>query len=435
MFNSRDEISRVFGLFKEKGIPFIILRSHDFLMDTEISPPNELDIIIPSKYKAEVIDLFLKERYYPGFCKDSWFFGRNLPARRAFHVYFEKVYTRYMGSQTYPELMEYSTESQGCMCLGGAGLLAHLIIVCLIDKKDFPEKHRKRINELLENVKNEEVLNILGKYFTGKAADNIIESLRAGKYREVEKKHRQYMFLFILKKPGNLYGYLKYVKMRLNEKSILPKFGVVAAFIGLDGVGKTTISNSLMEVLKYFGAKYKYVYMGRVRKHVLPMDKIAKKVGISQMKNKNIEKEGYNSAYLIIRDSIYALDMMLRYIINILPYKLFNYVIICDRYAYDVYQDKNQTFISRFVLKFCYPRPDLLFFLDLPDEEIIKRKKEYGSNKRAYLRKSWEEVAVNFKAIKIITDDIDKNIFQIYELISLKLFKCLRSVRNIREKI
>lgn len=418
MRDESNELLNVLRSLREEGIPFIILRGYGFLTDVALDIPSELDIIIPSEYTPKIRAFFRKHRYYEMKYFHSRLFTRLDGCHHTVHVYTNRVYARNMECEEYEEIASGAVLVEGFACLAGIRLAAHLVINCIIDKKHLPLKHIKTIKAETEKAGYEALSIVLNKHFMRSSTDKILNLIRQDRFKDIEKKGVFFLSGFILKRPSRIAGFIKYITKRLADKSILPSRGAVVAFTGTDGVGKTTLCRSLLDTGRLLQIRMKYIYMGRVRKHVLPMASVAKRVGISQA----VEKGAPSLIYLLLRDSIYTLDMFLRYVFYILPFKLFGYVVLCDRYSYDIMLDKNHTFISEFFLKYLYPSPDILYYLDLSDEEIIKRKNEYDAETRQYISSRTRETARVFKAKRIVSTTLAENRFEVYEDIYEKYF-------------
>lgn len=415
MIDRRYEIKRIFGLMIEKKAPFIVLRSYDFLKEPAVELPADIDILVPYSAYPIIKSLFFEQMYHLKYGFNDCNFIKLINKETvSIHIQFDCLRAANMPYLSYSEALKYVLNVSGYPCLSGSLLLVQLLIHCIIDHGTFKATHRQKIKNIirLPGIK-EEAYELLSKYFPKRIVYFILHFAKEGKFKKLERKRLIYTLYFLFKRPWQFMSICKYIISRLKQKLNLPKIGLITAFIGIDGVGKTTLCHALVGILRRFGYKTRYIYMGRVREHVLPMDKISKKVGVSRIK----KERNPNQLYLLARDLIYILDMFLRYLFFILPYKIFDYIVICDRYAYDIYLDKHQTFLSRWVLKHIYPNPEILVFLQLPEEEIIKRKNEYNTAKRQILMRRWNEVAHQFKPHNLISDDLERNTFLVHELI------------------
>ena len=171
-------------------------------------------------------------------------------------------------------------------------------------------------------------------------------------------------------------------------KYFLSKKGISLCFVGVDGVGKTTIINELEQVLAPF--EVKTIYMGG-KKSVLPPLKV-KGFFLS-----NIKK---------------ILEVYLRFLFRILPNR--NKIILFDRYIYDNFYRKNDSLLYRF-RKFIinlYFKPDLIFLLVLEPLSLIKereRKLEFPFQRLEYEQNLYKRMKEDFDNIFIINNTDKKN--------------------------
>lgn len=121
--------------------------------------------------------------------------------------------------------------------------------------------------------------------------------------------------------------------------------------------------------------------------------------------------------YLTIRSLAYYLDYLARYVTRILPLKIKGVVVLCDRYAYDMYLDGNTVPFSKILLEKLYPNPDLLIWLHADEDEIMRRKDEYDrETRRSYLNRL-TEVAQIYEARQVHSEGVARTCEQIVSLI------------------
>jgi len=409
----QEETKRIFRLLKKESIPFIILRGHDFLWDRGASEPVDLDILIPEGFVDPIKRFFRGEGYYSVYSSgllDHMMFRCTKPsADITFDVEHGWVRERNIAHLSYKTASKYVTIVAGEFpALDGAGLAFHLIARALVGKGTFRQRHKTKILEILRSPHKEGLGKLLAKCFGARRCGLILDKILKDQFSDLEGRKWEYLFRFIVHNPSALYPLLKYDLLRLRR--IFPR-GMVLSFIGLDGTGKTTLAKALVELLKERGLESEYIYMGRLRGHALPMHSVSKKIGVSKIeKTKKPSK-----AYFLAREFAYYCDLLTRYFLLILPRVLAGTVMVCDRYAYDFFLDTHFSAFSRFLFRFLYPRPALLVFLDLPEEEIIRRKNEYDRGTRHFYYSRWREVRNIFGARVVVSDNVERNTDAVYE--------------------
>ncbi len=141
--------------------------------------------------------------------------------------------------------------------------------------------------------------------------------------------------------------------------------GLFIVLEGIDGAGKTTIANMLIEYLRSRGYKTIYTYEPHDSLYV------------------EILKTKYNELRDAYLDALtYAADRLIHLKTIIKPYLEKNYIVICDRYFYSsvAYQSAQGApldwvlEINRFAL-----RPDIAIYLDVDPEIGLKRRSRLRS--------------------------------------------------------
>lgn len=175
------------------------------------------------------------------------------------------------------------------------------------------------------------------------------------------------------------------------------KFPLFVCFTGIDGTGKTTLSKELVELLNKKGVKCKYVY-GRLNPFILKpfilvgewiflheKDMFRNYSEYSNTKRRAIEKYSFLSR---VYQQILLLDYVIQIFFRVKLPLIFGKNIICDRYVYDTvitdlsvdmnYSKDKVTNMLNNLLRF-FPKPDITFLIDVPEEMAYKRKDDTPS--------------------------------------------------------
>ncbi|MCZ7357391.1 MAG: hypothetical protein O8C65_10695 [Candidatus Methanoperedens sp.] len=187
--------------------------------------------------------------------------------------------------------------------------------------------------------------------------------------------------------------------------------GLLICFTGIDGSGKTTLAKSLEASLKDSRKSCKYFWCGW-RKFETPLFKSIVMMTKNLAKNKKIIIRQPSSNNFLFY--VAWLDYFVRVFPNLLV-SLYRYdVVIVDRYIYDIIigfsmnakssrGEMNNTteFFSLF------PKPSIIFFIDLPIELAYARKDDIPSVNYLSQRKTmYLELLKNYQNKTIVLDGI-----------------------------
>ncbi|KKG74807.1 dTMP kinase [Methanosarcina mazei] len=165
------------------------------------------------------------------------------------------------------------------------------------------------------------------------------------------------------------------------------KKATLICFNGIDGSGKTTISKSFKNALEKLDISCKYYWCGWrgfeswAFKPMISLIKKTSKIGDSSLESNKISTLNRK----IPAFSYFAiLDYILRVLPNILL-SLYRYeIVIADRYIYDVivgfsvFNKQNEKFVFK-TLTFLFPKPDISFLIEVPDDIAFSRKDDVPS--------------------------------------------------------
>lgn len=173
------------------------------------------------------------------------------------------------------------------------------------------------------------------------------------------------------------------------------RWGMLICFVGMDGTGKTTQAKRLVAALQAKGIKSRYGWNGYEQFLTWPLialgqalflqkkDAFKDYAGYSQTK-RGLFKNGFLSwAY----ELLVLLDYLAQTMVKVVIPLMLGRTVVSDRYIYDlvvnlaVDLDYPEAKIWSIVdkLSFLLPKPDLIFFLDNPEQVSYGRKSDIPS--------------------------------------------------------
>lgn len=222
------------------------------------------------------------------------------------------------------------------------------------------------------------------------------------------------------------YFRLKYImnKKTLFIKELIRNFkracypvGLCIGIIGVDGSGKSTIINQLVDKLspKYDESAFKKILLYHL-------------FNPKNNKSKNItpyNKQPYGIFLSFIKIIYLYIRFIHMYYFSILPNKIKGQLIIVDRNHYDVMIDPIRYRVGRFnvFLQFIFkfiPKPDFTIFLNVKPDLLFKRKKELKINQIKSLVKKYNSYTNKMHNIKKINNNINYD-FSINKILDLIL--------------
>jgi len=227
---------------------------------------------------------------------------------------------------------------------------------------------------------------------------------------------------------------------------MMPKKGVLICFTGIDGSGKSTHAISVANFLSQDGVKCKYVWTRWIAITLKPIVVLIKalllKRNISDknyVKYKSAKRRYLGKSLARIWQNMVLFDHFLRVLVKIKIPLLFGNVLVCDRYLYDTLVDlavdsgysKGQSKnMSKLYITLLFPKPDVVFLLDVPEEVALQRKSDIPA--LTYLidrRNFYLALAEKYSSIKVLDNSGDFNETQgeirneVCRILSLKFVK------------
>lgn len=331
---------------KFKKLNYCFLRNYEFLFGGEL--PEDIDILVSKKDSQQMREIILQENFiqkYKSNIEEKYCKYENKKIINL-HIHLGGLYfhrVKFLGE----EILGRKIYVHSIPVPADEELVKELILHSILRGK-FKEKY-------IAQAKVKNVTKLLSQR----------NKLVFGLFKQAP-----FSFTFDL-----LWSYLR------------PKKKTVIAFAGIDGVGKTTMIESVSNILRENNVPNKIFYMGKWRNKTSFVNASSK---ISLVRFKLLKTIGA------------VIDMYLRAI----KLATFSGVVLTDRYAYDLVIDSK---IAK-VLLLPYPAPDFTILLSTQKDNLLRRgypvegyDKFYGTYRK--LLKNYVEIST-----KNIEDDTDLSV-------------------------
>lgn len=182
------------------------------------------------------------------------------------------------------------------------------------------------------------------------------------------------MWLALFKSYASITGWLT---RRLRPFGQYPQ-GVIVTISGTDGTGKSTTLENVEAAVRAAGLRCHSLYLGRGRGNLKPVA-FLRAIVSRRVQNKHDTPDVYRSPAANRGASwLYAFEYLVRTLKVRILGRVFGYVVICDRYCYDIALIPGASPAAVRTARWLCPRPEMNVVLHAPADVILQRKKERG---------------------------------------------------------
>jgi thymidylate kinase len=257
-------------------------------------------------------------------------------------------------------------------------------------------RHERRLKLLVKEIGFAEAERIAGELFGNKLKRRVAEACASGQVNELLGTIRTLPWRTSLSRnPFKLLIYLHADGMRRVRRWFQPT-GMFVALFGPDGVGKSTLASELTELLSPAFRKSRVFHW---RPGLLEGSSTA-----VTRPHDQAPRGGFASSAHVLG---FALDYWLGFAFIVRPLLARSGLVIFDRYFYDLLVDPKRyrysgpprlaRVLSRFI-----PKPDLVIFLDAPEEVVFSRKREVAPEELSRQRGSYLREANELPRARVI---------------------------------
>ena len=423
-------VRALFATFALEGLHWCILRNHEFLAEDTPYVNTDLDILV----SADEVSRFDRALRRSGFVRTR----ESTVSRHIGYAAFSSDVPRilavdlHIGDPTWNDvpylpgkLLLGRTSSTMPWISHPPHVTALLVLHSILDKKRFRPEYRCTLEKLIGiDLDMAEVCDLLSRGVGRKMAGRLVDLLADRDYDALIRSRGRLIVLLLARRPWRVPGVaaclIRSRLRRLKQRFAPPS--VLAALLGPDGSGKSTVGEELTRRLTGCGISVRRFYMGRWHGHVLPLAKVAARHGASATASASPPDPAGDPVagdpvrlpgrpyFRLARDAAYLADMFLRYLLRILPALRKPGVVLTDRYAYDLMMDPSATALPGFVLKHLYPRPDVCIYLHNRADVLQTRKSEQSLNELNRQLDAFEKIKRPFGLLPVETHDLSDTV-------------------------
>lgn len=420
-------IKEILTKLEKNKIPYVINRNYDFLIKNKKHTGGDIDLCIMKKDIKKISKLFLKNNYkklpinpfsnHLGFIK----YISSEQKILFFHIHINGITGIHLKYLDYKHILTHKRKKKFFYVPSSEDEFLGILLHTIIDRTKIRKDYQAKLSELYPLLNKKYVKKHLNNTIGFENTTVVLKNIKNNNFKKIESKHNQILKYFI-KHYKNKYYYLFKVYILGGFWKFLwySKNKPLISFIGMDGSGKTTITNRIIEILKKNNLKVSRVYTGRGRNNVLPIQlfgSLYRKAGGKP--NLKIRKNDKKISILqTIAAPIFALDLLLRYVFQIIPLRKKNHFTITDRYSTDILLiNKVPKILKNFLFVF-FPKPTLIFYLHNKPEILTKRKKhpieDLYRQEKIFLKITEKVKSINIKSenLTIMENEIVKKIIE-----------------------
>ncbi len=355
---------------EKQRINYVFLRRHEFIYDDQ--EEGEIDILVREKDLPKLREIFKKTRG----CRESKmnidlthpFLVRVVREKFIVDLDFQINGIGYCGSAILKDnyLFEHIRKQKGFNVLDGEGRFLMLFVHGFIFKKklDYFKKYEKEFFDLWGKVNRKKISKELTSIFNKKYSRKIIELIGKKDLKTLFKIKGKLVRIHLTKNPFEIFKVIVSKLMRLRNYFHLDRFfyfinpfkwAPLICFVGADGSGKSTMVKESKKYLDKFEIKNPLNSPNKVKSY-----------------SERISSEKKESSLKLFLRLILQMPKQ----IKIGYYRKRGFVVISDRYIYDlVFFYKAEGFFKSLV-KILSQRPSTCFYVKADPEEILKRNDE-----------------------------------------------------------
>lgn len=297
------------------------------------------------------------------------------------------------------------------------------LFVRLLYNGKIKDKYKPSILQIFQNSK-EKVCKLMQQFLSPELAESIYNYTIEQQWDIIDQKRREIVRNVKRQAKRKHFTYISYLLSKaLNRK------GLIVAFQGTDGSGKTTIINGLPEILgnTFSNNTLNYYHW---RPGIIKPEKTSNGNGEPIVNTQPHLLPPYGKIISFLKMLFYTVDYILGYWLKVYWQAAQGHLVVFDRYYYDFYMDKRRYRLNtsdkliRFLQLFI-PEPDITFVLLGEAEKIHARKNELPLEEVERQINTLQRYKERFKVPVVI--DVCRPISQVVHEVALNILNKLFS--------
>ncbi len=396
--------------FSFNKINYALIRNYDFLLGK--NPEKDIDVVINCGDAEKITELMTQQGFFPQkICPYSAHVGfyKFIPADfklLKFHFHIGGIAGRYSPYLLSTETLKNKKFFKGFPVISSEDLLISLIFHSNLSKGKGKEKYQSTVEDILDRDFDKKYLKSTLEKKLGLAnAQNLLRLLYSRDFEKLDELRNKLNKSFFLK---NIFSFsLTRLLCILWKIKVLIRGAQLVSFIGMDGAGKTTLTQEIVKTLETNKLKISVIYSGRGKKNILPIQKIGK----PYKKLENSFKLGSDFSKIIytFASFFFFLDLLARYFFVIYPSRVRNDVVLTDRYGSDMLLMKNVPMFLKNIYFSILPKPSLVFYIYNDITVLHERKPNHPFEDLQRQERLFEEINKKIKPIKIKNDNLEES--------------------------
>ncbi len=298
-----------------------------------------------------------------------------------------------------------------------------LLVHSILGKRYFKPEYQETVQQLSTTVDFNYVRSLFENTFGPGNAAELISLVKQNKFEEIIARKNRYIAAFLIRKK-RMFTFIPLFFRWISWKRLGQPYPLIS-IIGPDGAGKSTLVSALAEYLATQNRKVKVIYTGRGRGQLLPVAALGRKYKHAEKQRDSHRRPVRWRRKLLYTVSapVFAADLGLRYLFQILPARRRRKIVITDRYCTDIWLMKHVPLAAKRFLLWFFPQPTLTFYLHNTPEVLHERREEESVEELQRQLGLFSALGERMPLITIKTEDKEQSRKEVLEKIMVFLYR------------